>query len=795
MCAFQYGGNGAGDGTGWSSERGDSTTPGGGDVGHSGDHESTGNSGTTGSNAGGNWANSGPLNSALINNAILEALRNGLPRGTIAATSTNSYKLMRAAFDALPVDQQPAARDQINLAWQRAHDVMPDTYSTVHDSGVNNSHSVTVTKTNAAKQTQAQAVSQVKSDVNTALSQNQSAYAEAKAIADKLAAEAAEKKRLDAIEAAKAAGSHMSVSDALANTNSATADAANLSKAAQDAIISATQKRQAAIDANVSATNAEKSRDTLMARAGGTIYKGKYGRWVTRTTGSKNEHTTTTFASNGITVAQVEAAKSYAAQQRALANQLATDATTAENASAHASVEAQNAEIRRQVAEAALASARLAAERAAEAEKQRQEMERAAEEAKRLAEKAEKEAEAAKLAAEQARMMEARQKAADKLNTGDVQSVRGIPLSASVEAVPFSWAVAARGGISLGLDVAGDVSSRIALALAELRGIATASLAGPVAMTIVGILWSKEVGSGSDIVPGRDVSALMPGDALSLPDSTTLTHAADNQTGIAMPVRGRMVMNADGTLETQLVRTNELTNVPVVRAVLDIETGYWGYALPTMPGVPAQTILVSPSDAPGVNGSLTLTGPVPLPEKIMHTGDQVITDSDLTVTVTPVADELDINDLILIFPVESELKPLYVMWRSRRNMPGTASGDGKPVGDNWLNSASNGEGAPIPSHIADKLRDREFGSFDSFRRAFWKEIASDPELSKQFNNDDIELMKHGYAPIVRFKDRVGKRMKIELHHKVEIYKGGDVYNVDNLNALTPKRHIEVHKGN
>lgn len=52
-----------------------------------------------------------------------------------------------------------------------------------------------------------------------------------------------------------------------------------------------------------------------------------------------------------------------------------------------------------------------------------------------------------------------------------------------------------------------------------------------------------------------------------------------------------------------------------------------------------------------------------------------------------------------------------------------------------------------------------------------------------------------YPPIVRFKERVGKRMKIELHHKVEIYKGGDVYNVDNLTALTPKRHIEVHKGN
>ncbi len=56
-------------------------------------------------------------------------------------------------------------------------------------------------------------------------------------------------------------------------------------------------------------------------------------------------------------------------------------------------------------------------------------------------------------------------------------------------------------------------------------------------------------------------------------------------------------------------------------------------------------------------------------------------------------------------------------------------------------------------------------------------------------------MKLGRAPTVRFRDSVGKRVKVELHHKVEISKGGDVYNVDNLNALTPKRHIEIHKGN
>jgi hypothetical protein len=37
--------------------------------------------------------------------------------------------------------------------------------------------------------------------------------------------------------------------------------------------------------------------------------------------------------------------------------------------------------------------------------------------------------------------------------------------------------------------------------------------------------------------------------------------------------------------------------VKVARAVLDKETGYWGYTLPAVADVPAQTIFVSPADA------------------------------------------------------------------------------------------------------------------------------------------------------------------------------------------------------
>lgn len=61
------------------------------------------------------------------------------------------------------------------------------------------------------------------------------------------------------------------------------------------------------------------------------------------------------------------------------------------------------------------------------------------------------------------------------------------------------------------------------------------------------------------------------------------------------------------------------------------------------------------------------------------------------------------------------------------------------------------DGPDPESNCRDKLRGREFGSFDAFRKTFWKEVAADPELSKQFHPDDVELMKKGYSPTVSAK--------------------------------------------
>jgi hypothetical protein len=532
-----------------------------------------------------------------------------------------------------------------------------------------------------------------------------------------------------------------------------------------------------------------------------TIYKGQMGYWQDRTTGGgNNEHTTRVFIKVGPSEAEKAAAAAKTLQEKQQAE--AAAAAAAQKAAADAAAAAEKAR-QDAVNAAALAGQSMSVSNAqtalnkatADVTRLNQAAQTAASTAaqKRQADAAAKAAENARIAAAQEKARQARQAAADKLKSTDIQSVRGIPATAAPAAFPLAWSVASGGGISLGSDVAGAVWSRISAGLAELRGIMAASMVGPVAFTIAGLLYPKEAGAGSDVVPGRDISTLMPGDALGLSDTTALNRAADAKTTVSMPVRGRMVLRSDGALETQLVRTPVAGNVPVVRGVLDPATGYWSYALPAMQGVPGQTILVSPSDAPGVNGPLGLTGPVPLPENVVHTGDQNWAPQGVTVTVTPVADDLDFNDLILIFPPEALLKPLYVMLRNPRNIPGTAIGNGQKVGNNWLSEAGTGDGAPIPSQVADKLRGREFGSFDAFRRAVWGEVGKESTLTSKFNGSNKKALSKGYSPFPPEAEQVGGRTRYELHHITPIKDGGAVYDIDNIGILTPKRHIDLHK--
>ncbi|EOL9040741.1 S-type pyocin domain-containing protein [Cronobacter sakazakii] len=345
-------------------------------------------------------------------------------------------------------------------------------------------------------------------------------------------------------------------------------------------------------------------------------------------------------------------------------------------------------------------------------------------------------------------------------------------------------------------EVANTVMAVLGRATTALVNTATASVVGPMVAAVTPLFWSEPVGTGSDKVPGRDLDAMFALNARQLVAGTTKIEPGT--TSVPMPVRGNLTV-VDDQLALQLLKTNDVSlaaNVPVFNAVRDPVTGLDHVSIPAVEGVPARTILINPVSVPTLPSNTGNVSPA-VPEVPAYTGTEIKPVENLVTTTTPSADVLELRDFIYWRPdaAGTGVEPVYVMLKNPRQVQGKVSGNGVAIDNDWLGSAGVKDGSPIPRQIADKLKGRQFGSFDSFRRAFWKEVANIPELAEQFDPHNLDTMKNGRAPYVRAQERSGKRVKMELHHKQEISKGGDVYNVDNLSVVTPKRHIEIHKGN
>ena len=126
-----------------------------------------------------------------------------------------------------------------------------------------------------------------------------------------------------------------------------------------------------------------------------------------------------------------------------------------------------------------------------------------------------------------------------------------------------------------------------------------------------------------------------------------------------------------------------------------------------------------------------------------------------------------------------------------RRTPGVATGRGVPVEGDWLRAAvREGVGAPVPDRIAAKLAGREFRDFRAFREAFWKEVAQDEALAKEFNAASRRDLQRGLAPQAPETASVGRREKFELDHIVPLKRGGSVYDLDNIQIMSPKNHVE-----
>jgi len=154
----------------------------------------------------------------------------------------------------------------------------------------------------------------------------------------------------------------------------------------------------------------------------------------------------------------------------------------------------------------------------------------------------------------------------------------------------------------------------------------------------------------------------------------------------------------------------------------------------------------------------------------------------------PIIEDLSFDDCIVVFPYDSGIEPVYIMFKGAREYAGVASGAGQAVADSWLLGTSDGVGAPVPSQIATQLRDKVFKRFSFFRAAFWNAVANDPQLSRQFTAEDLAAMNTGRGPSTAVTPNHTQGEKLEIHHVVPPSEGGGVYDMDNMRIAARKVH-------
>ncbi|MCW6058384.1 S-type pyocin domain-containing protein [Pseudomonas fragariae (ex Marin et al. 2024)] len=420
---------------------------------------------------------------------------------------------------------------------------------------------------------------------------------------------------------------------------------------------------------------------------------------------------------------------------------------------------------------AAEAEAKRLADEAAAAEAKRLADEAAAAEAKRLADEAAA-AEAKRIAEEQARI------AAEAVRTANTFRAPGT-LSATAPVI-----MTAAGTIAVIEAATVTLQAAIRSAVAALTNLAAGTASG-LLVGVSALVYSPKLANGelperyafntplSDLTPelGKDLPAI----------------AASGGT-VDLPFRLSSKTAADGQSEVFVVKTDALTassKVRVVSAVLDVEQNTYSV---TTGDVPPRILTWTPIVSPGNSST---TSPAEQPAPPVYTG-AAVTPVEGRIDAFPAVSEASFDDFITVFPADSGLPPIYTMFRDRREDPGVATGVGQPVSGIWLGAASQGEGAPIPSQIADQLRGKEFKNFRDFRKAFWLAVGADLELSKQFKGSNNTLIKGGTAPFAIPSEQVGGRGQFEIHHVIPVHPAGAVYDVENMRIMTPKLHIQTH---
>lgn len=211
----------------------------------------------------------------------------------------------------------------------------------------------------------------------------------------------------------------------------------------------------------------------------------------------------------------------------------------------------------------------------------------------------------------------------------------------------------------------------------------------------------------------RQASFAIPVAELSPPLAVDWQAIAAAKGTVDLPYRLK-TLNVDGSIQIIAVPTEPgSAAVPVRALTLDSASGTYKY---TTTGPGGGTILVTPDTPPGQIDPSSSTPAVPHGPLIMP--GTLLIPKEPQIESYPELEQREFNDGIYVYPEDSGIPPLYIVYRDPRDEPGVATGNGQPVTGNWLAGASQGNGVPIPSQIADQLRGKEFKSWRDFREQF-----------------------------------------------------------------------------
>ncbi len=131
-----------------------------------------------------------------------------------------------------------------------------------------------------------------------------------------------------------------------------------------------------------------------------------------------------------------------------------------------------------------------------------------------------------------------------------------------------------------------------------------------------------------------------------------------------------------------------------------------------------------------------------------------------------------------------------------RNTPGvaTVSSELMPTSGRWLDASVP---TPIPAQVGDALVGQSFNTFGDLRQAIWEHIGSDAELNSGFSRANLAKMNDGLAPSAPtgwLNETGAFGDSFNIHHANPIELGGAVYDLSNLQIVSPRVHFDIHYG-